>query len=77
MTTSMVGLGKQSHRQKSHQKMVNPRDIAGNAEEKGDCLFVGCLTSQRAEEKGDCWLLNVPATWECISGTEEEEEGVG
>ena len=32
---------KQSHKQKSHQKMVNPRDIAGNAEEEAN-QFYGC-----------------------------------
>ena len=29
VTTLMVGLKKQSHTQKSHPKVVNPRDIAG------------------------------------------------
>ena len=29
VTTLMVGLKKRSHMQKSHPKMVNPRDIAG------------------------------------------------
>ena len=32
---------KRSYTQKSHPKMVNPRDIAGV------CLLVGCLTSQQ------------------------------
>ena len=35
MTTSMVGLEKNGHiRKKSHQKMVNPRDMTGNAEDE-------------------------------------------
>ena len=37
-------------------KMVNPRDLAGNPE-GGEVVVV-------------CWLLNVPATCKCISGTD-------
>ena len=38
MTTSVVGL-KLSHPQKSHQTTVNPRDIAGNAEEEEEYVL--------------------------------------
>ena len=34
MTTLMVGLKKRSHTQKSHPKVVNPRDIAGERKKK-------------------------------------------
>ena len=34
VTTLMVGLKKRSHTQKSHPKVVNPRDIAGERKKK-------------------------------------------
>ena len=34
MTTLMVALKKRSHMQKSHPKVVNPRDIAGERRKK-------------------------------------------
>ena len=34
VTTLMVGLKKRSHTQKSHPKVVNPRDIAGERHQK-------------------------------------------
>ena len=44
VTTSMVGLKNSHVRKKSHQKMVNPRDIAGNAEETEDVTRYWMLT---------------------------------
>ena len=44
VTTLMVGLKNRSHTQKSHPKVVNPRDIAGERKKK-----------QRTDDFHNCW----------------------
>ena len=44
VTTLMVGVKKRSHTQKSHQKVVNPRDIAGERKKKETSMIQFSMT---------------------------------
>ena len=61
VTTLMVGLKKRSHTQKSHPKVVNPRDIAGERKKKKKkkALFI-CIQKLPLALMQICFLLLFP-----------------
>ena len=73
VTTLMVGLKKRSHMQKSHPKVVNPRDIAGERKKKKKKkkkTFLPTVYLLHSCMIVVWWLLHVPAACQCIAGTD-------
>ena len=60
VTTLMVGLKKRSHTQKSHPKVVNPRDIAGERKKKKKKNWQHCfLFLEQEDDAGDPGSVDV------------------
>ena len=57
VTTLMVGLKNGHHTQKSHPKVVNPRDIAGERKKKNNNKTTTTKQQQQKKQKKSTWTL--------------------